>query len=74
MLSLCTFVRYIKNFIKLSRGVSRGISIVGRKEPLLAVQLLQEMIADEPGAVIGRWGAYECTRPGHEEKLVTGWV
>ncbi|WP_411165173.1 DNA-binding protein [Klebsiella oxytoca] len=39
-----------KNFIKLSRGVSRGISVVGRKEPLLAVQLLQEMIADEPGA------------------------
>lgn len=39
-----------KNFIKLSRGVSRGISVVGRKEPVLAVQLLQEMIADEPGA------------------------
>ncbi|MBR7288197.1 hypothetical protein G3W07_01400, partial [Klebsiella pneumoniae] len=41
---------YIKNFIKLSRRVSRGISIVGRKEPVLAVQLLQEMIAEEPGA------------------------
>lgn len=39
-----------KNFIKLSRRVSRGISIVGRKEPMLAVQLLQEMIAEEPGA------------------------
>ncbi|HBR1245156.1 TPA: DNA-binding protein [Klebsiella pneumoniae] len=39
-----------KNFIKLSRRVSRGISIVGRNEPLLAVQLLQEMIAEEPGA------------------------
>lgn len=39
-----------KNFIKLSRRVSRGISIVGRKEPTLAVQLLQEMIAEEPGA------------------------
>ncbi|ART07435.1 DNA-binding protein [Klebsiella variicola] len=39
-----------KNFIKLSRRVSRGISIVGRKEPVLAVQLLQEMIAEEPGA------------------------
>lgn len=39
-----------KNFIKLCRRVSRGISIVGRKEPVLAVQLLQEMIAEEPGA------------------------
>ncbi|STR67875.1 LexA DNA binding domain-containing protein [Klebsiella michiganensis] len=39
-----------KNFIKLSRRVSRGISIVGRKEPVLAVQLLQEIIAEEPGA------------------------
>ena len=39
-----------KNFIKLSRRVSRGIAIVGRKEPMLAVQLLQEMIAEEPGA------------------------
>ncbi|HBZ4249957.1 DNA-binding protein [Klebsiella aerogenes] len=39
-----------KGMIKITTGVSRGISIVGKKEPLLAVQLLREMIAEEPGA------------------------
>lgn len=59
-----------KNFIKLSRRVSRGISIVGRKEPMLAVQLLQEMIAEEPGARERAIEFCDCSVISHEEKLV----
>ncbi|XUV80228.1 DNA-binding protein [Enterobacter sp. TMH.L2] len=39
-----------KGVIAITRGVSRGISIVGSKEPILAVQLLQEMVDGYPGA------------------------
>ncbi|NIF58945.1 DNA-binding protein [Enterobacter sp. Ap-916] len=39
-----------KGIITITRGVSRGIAIAGDKEPLLAMQLLQEMIDDQPGA------------------------
>jgi repressor LexA len=39
-----------KGIITITRGVSRGIAIAGDKEPLLAVQLLQEMIDNQPGA------------------------
>ncbi|WP_434642110.1 DNA-binding protein [Klebsiella sp. I138] len=39
-----------KGFITIGPNMSRGISIVGHKEPLLAVQLLQEMVNNEPGA------------------------
>ncbi|MDU3714567.1 MAG: DNA-binding protein [Klebsiella michiganensis] len=45
-----------KNFIKLSRRVSRGISIVGRKEP--------------PARVKERLSFYDCSVISHEEKLV----
>lgn len=39
-----------KGVITITPNMSRGISIVGRKEPSLAVQLLQEMINNDPGA------------------------
>ncbi|TDQ26714.1 repressor LexA [Raoultella sp. BIGb0149] len=39
-----------KGVITIAPNVSRGISIVGHKEPSLAVQLLQEMVHNEPGA------------------------
>lgn len=39
-----------KGFITIARGLSRGITIVGSKEPVLAVQLLQELIDGLPGA------------------------
>lgn len=39
-----------KGFITIAPNMSRGISIIGHKEPSLAVQLLQEMLHNEPGA------------------------
>lgn len=39
-----------KGVITIAPNMSRGISIVGHKEPSLAVQLLQEMVDNEPGA------------------------
>ncbi len=39
-----------KGFITITPNMSRGISIIGHKEPSLAVQLLQEMVHNEPGA------------------------
>ncbi|ENL1650990.1 MULTISPECIES: DNA-binding protein [Raoultella] len=39
-----------KGVITITPNMSRGISIVGHKEPSLAVQLLQEMINNDPGA------------------------
>lgn len=39
-----------KGVITIAPNMSRGISIVGHKEPSLAVQLLQEMVHNEPGA------------------------
>ncbi|HIF5902329.1 TPA: DNA-binding protein [Raoultella ornithinolytica] len=39
-----------KGAITIAPNMSRGISIVGNKEPSLAVQLLQEMVHNEPGA------------------------
>lgn len=39
-----------KGFITIVPNMSRGISIVGHKEPSLAMQLLQEMVHNEPGA------------------------
>lgn len=39
-----------KGAIAIAPNMSRGISIVGHKEPSLAVQLLQEMVHNEPGA------------------------
>lgn len=39
-----------KGAITLSPGISRGININGRKEPVMALQLLQELVNNEPGA------------------------
>lgn len=39
-----------KGLITLVPGISRGIIINGSKEPVLAVQLLRELMNDEPGA------------------------
>lgn len=39
-----------KGVITIAPNMSRGISIIGHKEPSLAVQLLQEMVHNEPGA------------------------
>ncbi|WP_407575323.1 LexA family protein [Raoultella terrigena] len=39
-----------KGVITIAPNMSRGISIVGHKEPSLAVLLLQEMVHNEPGA------------------------
>ena len=39
-----------KGFITHTRGAARGITIVGNKEPVLAVQLLNALLNHEPGA------------------------
>lgn len=39
-----------KRVITIAPNMSRGISIVGHKEPSLAVQLLQDMVNNDPGA------------------------
>lgn len=39
-----------KGLITISRGAARAISIVGSKEPALAVQLLDALLKNEPGA------------------------
>ncbi|HFI5640643.1 LexA family protein [Raoultella planticola] len=39
-----------KGVITIAPNMSRGISIVGHKEPSLAVQLLQDMVNNDPGA------------------------
>lgn len=39
-----------KGVITLVPGTSRGIRINGRKEPAMAVQLLRELLNNEPGA------------------------
>lgn len=39
-----------KRLITLAPGISRGIRINGRKEPVMAVQLLRELLNNEPGA------------------------
>lgn len=39
-----------KGYITLIKGKSRGITIIQRAEPCLAVQLLRELVTDEPGA------------------------
>ena len=39
-----------KRIITLAPGTSRGIRINGRKEPVMAVQLLRELLNNAPGA------------------------
>ncbi|MDU7134330.1 MAG: DNA-binding protein [Enterobacteriaceae bacterium] len=39
-----------KGLIIISHGAARAISIVGSKEPALAVQLLNALLKEEPGA------------------------
>ena len=39
-----------RGLITQVRGAARGITIVGKKEPALAVQLLKSLLLDEPGA------------------------
>ncbi|MDC0728575.1 LexA family transcriptional regulator [Phytobacter diazotrophicus] len=39
-----------KGLITQVRGAARGITIVGNKEPVLAVQLLNALLNHEPGA------------------------
>lgn len=39
-----------KGFVSVARGVARGITVVGQKEPAMAIQLLSALLNDEPGA------------------------
>lgn len=39
-----------KGFVSVSRGVARGITVVGQNEPTMAIQLLSALLNDEPGA------------------------
>ncbi|HHD7488932.1 TPA: DNA-binding protein [Klebsiella oxytoca] len=39
-----------KGFVSVARGVARGITVVGQKEPAMAIQLISALLNDEPGA------------------------
>lgn len=39
-----------KGFVSVARGVARGITVVGKNEPAMAIQLLSALLNDEPGA------------------------
>ncbi|HBQ8048221.1 DNA-binding protein [Klebsiella pneumoniae subsp. pneumoniae] len=39
-----------KGVVSVARGVARGITVVGQKEPAMAIQLLSALLNDEPGA------------------------
>lgn len=39
-----------KGLVSVARGIARGITVVGHKEPSLAIQLLSALLNEEPGA------------------------